>query len=119
MCVVLWIGTFVCAYLPSAIKASTGTMNLISIFGAGIIIGAAVIIILPEASAILINAQYNLNTLAGIAAHEGEVVDEQMAGTIGTGVMLGFAIMLLVTEVFVIISEKAEEKAAAEKEQGV
>ena len=54
--VLLFIGTFICGYLPSCIKAPPNVMNKIAIFGGGTIIGAALIIVLPEASGILINA---------------------------------------------------------------
>ena len=52
----LFIGTFICGYLPSFIRAPPNVMNKIAIFGGGTIIGAALIIVLPEASGILINA---------------------------------------------------------------
>ena len=52
----LFIGTFICGYLPSCISAPPHIMNKIAIFGGGTIIGAAIIIVLPEASAIIINS---------------------------------------------------------------
>ena len=56
ICVALLAGTFFCAYAPSMINASPKVMNLIAIFGGGTIIGAAIVIVLPEAASILINA---------------------------------------------------------------
>ena len=52
----LALGTFICGYLPSLISAPPKVMNKIAIFGGGTIIGAAIIIVLPEASSIVINA---------------------------------------------------------------
>ena len=56
VCVALFIGTFLCGYLPSVIKADPRTLNLIAIYGGATIIGAALIIILPESTSIVINA---------------------------------------------------------------
>ena len=56
VCVALFVGTFLCAYLPSIIRASPKTLNLIAIFGGATIVGAALIIILPESASLLINA---------------------------------------------------------------
>ena len=57
----LFLGTLLCGYLPSCISAPPHIMNKIAIFGGGTIIGAALIIVLPEASAIMINAQDKLD----------------------------------------------------------
>ena len=61
----LFIGTFICGYLPSCIKAPYKVMNKIAIFGGGTIIGATLIIVLPEACGILINAQNQLDKMEG------------------------------------------------------
>ena len=53
----LFIGTFICGFLPSLIKAPPNVMNKIAIFGGGTIVGAALVVVLPEASGIVINAQ--------------------------------------------------------------
>ena len=110
ICLLLFCGTFACGYLPSLIKAPPKVLNLIAIFGSATIIGAALIIILPESASILINSQHNLNRLRGEEINDEEIVDEELAGQIGSYVMLGFAIMLIITETFVIIQEKAAEQ---------
>ena len=115
VCIALAVGTFLCAYIPQVIKASPKTLNLIAIFGSATIIGAAIIIILPESSALLINAQYTLNELNGVGVDHNEVVTEETAFTIGSAVMLGFAIMLIVNESFVIYQERAEDQHEADK----
>jgi|688.fasta_scaffold394874_1 hypothetical protein len=62
----LFLGTFMCAYLPSMLKVNKNVINLISIFGTGTILGACIIVVLPESAAILINAQYEINRLTGV-----------------------------------------------------
>ena len=71
ICIALLGGTFFCAYAPSFINASPKVMNLVAIYGGGTIIGAAIVIILPEAASILINAQHELNELHPEHEHEG------------------------------------------------
>ena len=109
VCVLLFIGTFLCAYLPSIIRASPKVLNLIAIFGGATIIGAALVIIVPESASILINAQYSLNLMHGVKMNQNEIVTEEMAGTIGTGIMLGFATMFIINEGFVILQERASQ----------
>ena len=54
---VLFVGTFICGYLPGCIRGSERTMNNIALFGGAMIIGISLIIVMPEATHILINAQ--------------------------------------------------------------
>ena len=42
------VGSFAVGLLPAIIKASNRIMNLISIVGAGLLVGVALIIIIPE-----------------------------------------------------------------------
>ena len=45
--------------LPSKIKTSKYYLDLISIFGAGLLVGAALIIIVPEGMVVLVEAVVN------------------------------------------------------------
>lgn len=54
----LFLGTFTFAYLPSMLKLNKKAINLISVFGTGAILGACIIIVLPESAAILIQASH-------------------------------------------------------------
>ena len=45
---VMFVGTFLMGFLPTFIKASPKIMNLISVFGAGLLVGVALIVIIPE-----------------------------------------------------------------------
>lgn len=112
----LFLGTFMCAYLPSLLNVNKNIINLISIFGTGSILGACIIVVLPESAAILINAQYEINRLTGInsatmtgaehAMHESlsldsnhiEIVPQSVMKTVGGTIMAGFLLMLLLDE---------------------
>lgn len=56
VCIGLALGTYLCGYLPQKINASQKTLSLIAIFGGGTLVGAALLVVLPESAAILINA---------------------------------------------------------------
>lgn len=53
MAIVIFVVTFAFGYLPTKIKTSQKIMNLIAIFGAGLLIGAALIVIIPEGISVL------------------------------------------------------------------
>ena len=115
ICLGLLAGTFVCGYAPSLINASPKIMNLVAIYGGGVIIGAAIVIILPEAATILINAQHELKGLnpqvyehghghdhdrvdTMPAGQDNELIDHEMTAGIGTAILIGFVAMLLIDE---------------------
>ena len=53
MAVGMFLLTFVFGFLPTKFNTSRRIMNLITIFGAGLLVGAAIIIIIPEGMLIL------------------------------------------------------------------
>ena len=110
----LFVGTFLCGYLPSCIKAlaSPKVMNMIAIFGGGTIIGTAMVIVLPESVVVMINTQNAIDDLKaaesgepaqGDAHEDGELVPHSVMNVVGAGVMLGFSLMLFIDELFKII----------------
>ena len=108
---ILFLGTFICGYLPSCISAPPHVMNKIAIFGGGTIIGAALIIVLPEAAGIVINSNKKLIEMEGIT--EKEVMPRNVAFLIGASIMIGFTLMLFIDETFKIIKEKQTFKILA------
>lgn len=53
MCLGLFLSTYLLGYAPTTLKASKKLMNLIAIFGAGLLVGAALEIIVPEGMSVL------------------------------------------------------------------
>ena len=53
MCLGMFILTFSLGYLPTKMAAPTKIMNLISIYGAGLLVGSALIVIIPEGMSVL------------------------------------------------------------------
>lgn len=53
MALFMFVSTFLFGYVPTKIEASRRIMNLIAIFGAGLLVGAALIVIIPEGMLVL------------------------------------------------------------------
>ncbi len=53
MSVGMFVSTFLLGYLPTKVKASAKIMNLIAIYGAGLLVGAALVVIIPEGMAVM------------------------------------------------------------------
>ena len=66
----MFIGAFICGMIPAMCKASEKVMNLISVFGAGMLVGAALIVVLPEACKCMIDATFDPNDPEGEALPE-------------------------------------------------
>jgi len=69
---------------------------LVSVFGAGMLVGAAIIVVIPEAVKVIIDATYE----KGVSE---EVVPESTAFNMGTAIVVGFTIMLIIDESFKIL----------------
>ena len=76
-------------------------MNKIAIFGGGTIIGAALIVVLPEASSIIINAQDKLDKMDEKVVDE--IISKNVTLIIGASIMIGFSLMMFIDELFKII----------------
>lgn len=61
LAVFMFISTFLLGYLPTKINTSKRAMNLISIFGAGLLVGAALVVIVPEGMLVLFNSMSNFD----------------------------------------------------------
>ena len=55
----MFLSTFTLGYLPQAVSFNQKRMNLIAIYGAGLLVGAALIIIIPEGMLVLIASLVN------------------------------------------------------------
>ena len=59
----MFVSTFLIGYLPTKFKTSQRWLNLISIYGAGLLVGAAIIVILPEGMLVLFESLVNKEVL--------------------------------------------------------
>jgi zinc transporter 9 len=102
MAVSLFLVTFTIGILPTKLQATPKVMNLISIFGAGLLVGAALIIIVPEGMSVLYQAMMMTTTTntdpRGDAALKGEKSErrELINRYVGASLIFGFTVMLLI-----------------------
>lgn len=114
-------GSFTIGLLPAMIKASNKFMNLISILGAGLLVGVALIIIIPEGmmtlnSALqaqhigkyvaLFNSELDIHEITELHMGSSDSIDKQVSMYLGSSLIFGFIIMLLIDQVFVIIKDR-------------
>lgn len=105
MSIFMFIITFGFGHLPSKIPASKRIMNLISIFGAGLLVGAALIVVLPEGMLVIfksLNKSGNdkeesaSETDGSKESNEEEEIDPDINKYVGVSLIVGFAIMLII-----------------------
>ena len=70
------------------------------------LVGAAIIVVIPEAVKTIIEATYDPE------AGEEEVVPESLAFNMGTAIVVGFTIMLVIDESFKILKQSVALDAA-------
>ena len=63
MALSLFVSTSLIGYLPTKFKTSQRWLNLITIYGAGLLVGAAIIVILPEGMLVLFESLVNKELL--------------------------------------------------------
>ena len=87
MAVSMFAVTFTVGYLPTKLAASQKVMNLISLFGAGLLVGAALIVIVPEGMTVLYES---------MKSESGESDKEAINRYAGGSLIFGFIVMLLI-----------------------
>ncbi|WWC63336.1 uncharacterized protein I303_105936 [Kwoniella dejecticola CBS 10117] len=87
-CACMFIASFVVGSIPLWIKSATSGKHLkmISVLGMGLLVGAALTIIIPE----------GVSTLFGALPADGNGHDESAIHATGLSLLLGFALMLLI-----------------------
>ena len=127
LALVMFTGSFSIGLLPATIKASNRVMNLISILGAGLLVGVALIVIIPEGMITLNEALESQREAAKIdpvvesvliqiggftkqqitrlhMPSEGE--QSMISWYLGGSLIFGFIIMLLLDQGFTILKER-------------
>lgn len=107
--VAMFVGAFAAGYLPLTITISASRMKLLTVFGAGILIGTALNVIIPEGLHMWFSApaEGSHGSHEGPHQHEHEHEGESDHGhkhggsdwQIGAAMAVGFAFMLLVDRI--------------------
>jgi hypothetical protein len=100
----MFISTLGLGMLPQILKIDQKYMSLMSIYGGGLLVGAALIIIVPEGIKVLIGS-YKKTSLddedieaAEYLAGDSDIDTEGLGHCIGISMACGFALMLLFDE---------------------
>lgn len=100
----MFVGAFVSGYLPLSVNLSSAKLRIVTIFGAGLLVGTALIVIIPEGIAMHYDSQ-----LAEKNSHAHEHAEAAADGAegppkhgshwqIGAALAFGFAFQLIVGE---------------------
>lgn len=130
------VGSFIAGLLPALIKASNRVMNLISILGAGLLVGVALIVIIPEGMLTLnkalepkyhrVDSQTTQNILKESGFSQEEITrfhmpqeggkETHVATYLGGSLIFGFLVMLLIDQIFLILKERLAHEEEEEDE---
>ena len=108
----MFLVTFFFGYAPTKLNTSQRVMNLIAIYGAGLLVGAALVVIVPEGMMVLYTSLLQKDKIADrqieqalgtvenkpLSFHtvqEGSPVDENVTSYVGASLILGFTAMLI------------------------
>jgi len=109
LCLIMLVGSYLAGILPLIVTLSEERLQLISIFGAGLLVGVALAVIIPEGIQMLYNQQ--LEDLKHALSKHGDGthtphqagVNNQGGGEfhaiIGVALVLGFVFMLLIDQI--------------------
>jgi len=120
--VVMLVGCYVFGTVPLIITLSEERLNLVSILGAGLLVGAALAVIIPEGIQMLYTQQFHelrehYDRSKGISLtpsedSHNEHHEEKLHSVIGLALVLGFIFMLLIDQI------GSNSRAARDPENG-
>jgi zinc transporter 9 len=87
--VAMGTGSFGAGYLPLTLKLAQDKLDLVATYGAGLLIGAVFMVIIPEG----VETVYSSRDLAKIAS-----IEESFDKPIGLALLFGFSFMLLIDQ---------------------
>ncbi|XP_050097502.1 zinc transporter ZIP9 [Anopheles aquasalis] len=119
--VVMLVGSYLAGNIPLIMSLSEEKLKNVSVFGAGLLVGTALTVIIPEGIRSLydersleaaVAASKGQGTSAGVPAVPGEHQhnDDEHSSTIGLSLVLGFVFMMLVDQVSSRRTEGSNER---------
>lgn len=104
LCLVMLIGSYFAGNIPLVMKLSEEKLKLVTVFGAGLLVGTALSVIIPEGiRSLYMNLEDEFVTAMKAAdkgednAHSHKMPDH--SGKIGLSLVLGFVFMMLVDQI--------------------
>jgi len=115
LCVVMLFGSYLSGSIPLFISLSEEKLQLVSVMGAGLLVGTALSVIIPEGMQTL-NMAYRQDRHSHEEKHSEEEHDNPVPHLIGISLVLGFVFMLIVDQ---IASSKSRDIEAGGKRSPV
>ena len=114
----MFVSTFLLGYLPQVFKMNKTLLDLVSIFGAGLLVGAALLIIIPEGLMVLISSEIKVGHK--IEDGDGKVDPEflqqnpyfdaeDLSKEIGIAITSGFVLMLIIDQISHMLESTEEQ----------
>nr|SVE89545.1 EOG090X0EEU [Daphnia sinensis]SVE90171.1 EOG090X0EEU [Daphnia sinensis]SVE90798.1 EOG090X0EEU [Daphnia sinensis]SVE91426.1 EOG090X0EEU [Daphnia sinensis]SVE92049.1 EOG090X0EEU [Daphnia sinensis] len=105
--VVMLVGSFLAGSVPLMVNLSEERLNLVSILGAGLLVGTALVVIIPEGTQMLYSQQLeeikqkyeHVKGTANIPHEDTDHHEEGLHSVIGLALVLGFVFMLLIDQI--------------------
>jgi zinc transporter 9 len=93
LCASMFLGAFGSGYVPLMFNLSENKLRLITIFGAGLLVGTALVVVIPEGISMHYEGQLKHAAAAAAAAHAhgGRLLGEALHGEGGEGSLLAGA----------------------------
>lgn len=95
---VMLIGSYLAGFIPLVMTMSEAKMQLVSVFGAGLLVGTALAVILPEGIRSLFNNGHVHEVTDGGAAAQIPKENPDVHSLIGLSLVIGFVLMLLIDQ---------------------
>lgn len=116
--IVMLVGSYLAGNIPLIMSLSEEKLKNVSIFGAGLLVGTALTVIIPEGIRSLYDersleeAVKGHGTSSGLSVeeHKHEHSNDEHSGTIGLSLVLGFVFMMLVDQVSSRRTEGSNER---------
>ncbi|XP_057319005.1 zinc transporter ZIP9 [Microplitis mediator] len=99
LAVVMLVGSYVAGSLPLVMNLSEDKLQLVSVLGAGLLVGTALAVIIPEGIRALFSGAGSAEGHTPTTGHDGTVdAATDLHSMIGISLILGFVFMLLVDQ---------------------
>lgn len=109
--IVMLVGSYLAGNIPLVVSLSEEKLKNVSIFGAGLLVGTALTVIIPEGIRSLYDeSNLEAKTLGTSSAPDHKHSADEHSSTIGLSLVLGFVFMMLVDQVSSRRREGASER---------
>ncbi|ALC48122.1 CG2177 [Drosophila busckii] len=112
--IVMLVGSYLSGSIPLVMKLSEEKLKFVTLLGAGLLVGTALTVIIPEGIRSLYMENRRIHTVDADSTHS-ESHSQDYSRTIGLSLVLGFVFMMLVDQV----SQQKSSKKGSESEKNI